>query len=275
MEHEKHQYYFEKHLRNEMAEDERLAFDEKLSADASLRLAFEYYKLNRQKLLEQLIEEHNLIKKDTRLNKFIFLFISLTGMLLTFNYFVSKNELLALNKIDEKPKNIFVRYIPFMNWGNRLEKKPKIEKSENEPEVLATIGEVKEDEKVERLDPSIDGNERLASDLFIADTFISVCEKKWIDQYITYKNNLLDSTLFDSILVKPILPAKDKNKTLLVEFWKSPFDYQGYLYQGNKLILYGIAFPTDVYIYAKSDTLKAILPKHKFSIIEQPNFNAF
>jgi hypothetical protein len=51
--HDKHQYYFEKYLRGEMPHDEREAFDEKLAADAALRMAFEYYKLNRQQLLEQ------------------------------------------------------------------------------------------------------------------------------------------------------------------------------------------------------------------------------
>src|SRR6478735_3428497 len=80
--HDKHQYYFEKYLRNDMPEDEREVFEQKLAADASLRMAFEYYKLNRQKLLEQLIEEHQLSRRDNRLNKLIFLLISLTGIVL-------------------------------------------------------------------------------------------------------------------------------------------------------------------------------------------------
>src|SRR6478609_6650198 len=120
--HDKHQYYFEKYLRNEMPQEDRSAFDEKLAEDASLRMAFEYYRLNRDTLLADLIKEHKLTRRDNRFNKLIFLLISLTGIALTFNYFVYRQPTSSTNPQPSKG-NIFVRYIPFLNKETKPEPK--------------------------------------------------------------------------------------------------------------------------------------------------------
>ncbi len=270
--HEKHQYHFEKYLRNEMPADERMAFDEKLSADASLRMAFEYYKLNRQELLQNLIEDHNLIRKDDRFNKLILLLISLTGIALTFNYFVYRDN--HLQTVDTaKPKNIFIRYIPFLNWEKDKKSIPPADVKTDTGETQTAL--VVDSNPIARLEPSVDGEERLASDQFLSDTFIAVLDINLIEQLRSITPQT-DSSYIDSVnVLVHAQTAKNKTTKVLVEFWQSPVHYSGYLFAQNKLILYGVPFGTPVYIYKKNNQLVAILPAVEIELIEQPNFTSF
>jgi hypothetical protein len=269
--HDKHQYYFEKYLRNEMSLEEREVFDRKLADDAALRMAFEYYKLNRQKLLEQLIEEHQLAKRDNRLNKLIFLLISLTGLILVISPFVNKSD--VDDKTKEVPQNIFVRYIPFLNWENRTDK--KVEEPSLPKHPAATVKVIEKEEPIEALEPSLDRNERLLSDEFVGDTFIPIWDKGFYAKYVMYKDQK-DTLAMDSLMKRLNgLSNKDKQKKLLVEYWDSPLDYKGYLYLENKLVLYGMPYPNSVYIYKVRDTSVVVLPNGQFPLIEQPKFMSF
>jgi hypothetical protein len=255
-----------------MSEDEREAFNLKIKADAALRMAFEYYKLNRQKLLEQLIEEHQLAKKDGRLNKLIFLLISLTGIALVVNHFIYKN--VELSRVQqEKPNNIFVRYIPFLNWENRSDK--KVEESKQPKHIVLPSKPIEKEDAPTALEPSIDRNERLSSDEFDRDTAIAIWEKAYFDKRMAYKR-MADSLGIDTAAKGANLPAlKDKPKKLLVEFWQSPFQYKGYLYYENKIVLYGIEYPSTVYIYKANDTLSLVLPNGIYPLTDQPKFSSF
>lgn len=271
--HDKHQYYFEKYLRNEMPVDERKAFEQQLSEDAPLRMAYEYYKLNRQQLLKDLIEEHKLTRNDSRLNKLIFLFISLTGITLTFFYFTQKKDTISTTDT-EKNSNIFVRYIPFLNWENRTEKKEmKVVQAIKDSAILDDIDEVL---IIDTLEPSTNQEERLASDDFIIDTFVTVIDKATFD-FLTAEQHQKDSLQLDSIMLsKPILkPIKDKRQKLLVEFWKSPVNYTGYLYAENKLVLYGLEPNTVVYIYKWNNELYAAINDLHLLLTEKNNFTRF
>jgi hypothetical protein len=270
--HDKHQYYFERYLRNEMPKDEQMAFEEKLTEDASLRMALEYYKLNRQKLLEQLIEEHKLTKRDNRLNKLIFLLISLTGIGLTFNYFIYRSQNISSIQ-NEKSKNVLIRYIPFLNWEKRIEKKnitSKFIHLDSNTFQNDTIAEA-----IDTLVPSTDRNERLLSDQFIADTFINIWEKSFFDQWII-QNELLASSTSDSIEPKIMsVNPKENTSKLLVEYWKSPVSYRGYLFVENKLVIYGIPFSTILYVYKDRNIYVMVLPTGSFQLTEQTNFIPF
>jgi hypothetical protein len=268
--HDKHQYYFEKYLRNEMPEDERLALNEQLEADSALRMAFEYYKLNRQQLLEQLIEEHKLARRDNRLNKLIFLLISLTGIALTFNYFLYKDDNANASK-KEDSANVIIRYIPFLDWKGKNEKKS--EPAKQNVQVPTDTAEITKDEPIEQLEPSVDGNERLLSDHFLADTFVSILDKSNYELLISQAK---DSLRGDSLPVKKAVQNPNpKTKKLLVEFWQSPVKYSGYLYADNKLVLYGISYPGKIYIYKGSDHNIVVLPFGEYPLIEQTKFTQF
>lgn len=265
--HDKHQYYFEKYLRNDMPEEEREVFEQKLADDAALRMAFEYYKLNRQKLLEQLIEEHQLSRRDNRLNKLIFLLISLTGIVLVLSHFLNKNEAKG-NKEANKNQNIFVRYIPFLNWENRSDKKA----AEPVRRTAPAVHPKDTDDSIETLEPSLDRNDRLSSDKFMGDTFVTIWEKYYFDKWVVQKKQN-DSLAMDSLVRKA--GSKDKTKKLLVEFWSSPLNYRGFLFNENKLVVYGLPYPCAIYIYKDQDSAVVVLPNGRFTLIDQPKFIQF
>ncbi|MES2559721.1 MAG: hypothetical protein V4590_08280 [Bacteroidota bacterium] len=277
--HDKHLYHFEKYLRQEMTDDERLAFDEKLSADPELKQAFVYYKAHRAKLLKELIAEHEESRKDNRFNKLIFLLISLTGIALAFNY------VLYLNKEEDKtvdstpPKNIFVRYIPFLNWDNRNEKidssKTSLKKDSTLKPVLTTPAP--ETEPIETIEPAIKDEERSITDIFLNDTFITIYDKSYIDQLLGWKQYCTDSVSGDTSLTvvqQPIKP-KGKNSPLFVEFWQSPVGYKGYLFTGKKLIVYGVEAPFDIYIYRDNNETNALINSSSIPLIPKSNFQPF
>ncbi|MES2780581.1 MAG: hypothetical protein V4651_11845 [Bacteroidota bacterium] len=276
--HDKHLYHFEKYLRKEMTDDERLAFNEKLSADPELKQAFNYYKSHRAALLKELIAEHEETRKDNRFNKLIFLLISLTGIALAFNYYLytNKEEQIADTA---PPKNIFVRYIPFLNWENRGEKidsvklAVKIDSIQKKTQIIVQGPKV---EPIETIEPALRDEERSNTDHFLNDTFITIHEKPYIDQLLAWKQYRADSAAGDSVAViaQPTKP-KGKNNQLFVEFWQSPVGYKGYLFTGKKLILYGVETPSYIYIYKENNEIHALLPKVTINLVAQPNFQPF
>jgi hypothetical protein len=269
MQHEKHQYYFEKYLRQEMPEQEKIVFERKLAEDASLRMAFEYYKLNRQQLLDELINEHQLQRKDGRLNRLIFALISLTGIALTYAYFSDKNNSTA--KTQDTP-NILVRYIPFLNWENRVSTK-KIPLTQKTTDTVSTqpIPAI-----TDTLEPSTDPDERLISDEFVSDTFVPILNKYaaaklWMQFH--QKDTILQMDTVNNDAWVDF--KKHSDGMLLVEFWKSPFDFKGYLFTQNKLVVYGKTLPLSMYIFKEADSLFAIIQGKEIILTTQPKFTSF
>ncbi len=264
--HDKHQYYFEKYLRNEMPEAERSAFDEKLAEDAALRMAFEYYRLNRDTLLAELIKEHKLTRRDNRLNKLIFLLISLTGIALTFNYFVYRQPTTGNTNPQPAKSNIFVRYVPFLN------REPKSNRPVATP--VAVHRTTVNKDTITNLEPSTDRDERLRSDLYQRDTFVTVMDKAGANAWLTFWHQT-DSLGADSPATRPVFSKSNKAPIMLVEYWESPFGYKGYFLQKNTLVLYGIRQPK-IIVYKEQHELFLMLPeKGRILITEQPNFTSF
>lgn len=272
IQHDKHQYYFEKYLRNEMPDDERTAFDQKLAEDAELNQSFRYYKSHRLNLLHNLELEHKLDKKDTRLNKLIFLLISLTGIALTFNYYLYKAP--AANNFDgQTGRKPLYTYIPFVNWEKRAEKAaPKKEVAKKDTVQTKPA----KDEPIIVLEPSPLDDERSATDVFLTDSFIYIYDKAYIAQLIDAKANGTDSLLQDSMgEIAPQVRGREHNNQLFVEFWQSPVKYKGYRFSGKKLIVYGIELPYDIYVYRDNNTVYLIHPFGETELTEQANFQPF
>ena len=276
--HDKHLYHFEKYLSQEMTDDERLAFDEKLSADPELNQAFVYYKAHRANLLKELIAEHEETRKDNRFNKLIFLLISLTGIALAFNFYLYKNKADKPTDVTP-PKNIFVRYIPFLNWDNRNDKIDTVKiavKKDSLPTKTVILEEEPATEAIETIEPALKDEERSFTDIFLTDTFITIHEKAYIDQLLVWKQYRVDSASNDSIaIVLPPVKPKGKTTQLFVEFWQSPVGYKGYLFTGKKLIVYGIESPFDIYIFKENNETRAKLPSGNLNLIPKSNFQAF
>jgi hypothetical protein len=175
--------------------------------------------------------------------------------------------------LSEQPQNIFVRYIPFLNWENRAAK--TVEEHTPVKQHPAPVKIVEKEEHIEQLEPSLDRNERLLSDEFLGDTFVSVWEKGFYDRWLSFKKQG-DSLALDSLMKKPMNPGnKEKSRKLLVEYWASPFQYKGYLFMENKLVVYGLPYPGKVFVYRNRDTAVAVLPNGQFPLIEKDKFTSF
>lgn len=265
IQHDKHQYYFEKYLRQEMSQEEVRAFESKLQEDAPLRLAFEYYRLNRSELLKDLIEEHKLKRRDNRLNQLFFLLISLTGIALVFNYYMYRKN----GTSDQtKEQSVLVKYIPFLNWENRSDKKTN--RSEVHSAETDSTAESALEEPPAPLEPSVNGDERLASDQFIRDTFIMVVDELAATRILHPDSVLADST---DKLIPPMV--KSRPQKLLVEFWESPLQYKGYLFANQKLVIYGMSPEIPLVIFKNGEELKAAWPEKTILLTELPNFIPF
>lgn len=269
IQHDKHQYYFEKFLRKEMTPEESDAFNEKLSADASLRLAFEYYKLNREKLLSDLMAEHAAIRKDNRLNKLIFLLISLTGISLTFAYYLNKSSQPS-NGAAQPESKPFYMYIPFINW-KQTTPSPSIIKTDSTP-----VANNKTD-SLATIEPDLEDDARPLNDVFLGDTLMYVYDKQtvfsWLERIDSFElqvKQLTDSTV---ALAKPLLPKpKTKHPYFLVEFWQSPVGYKGYLLSENKIVVYGLDTPFKWTLYSDT-TLNVIYDKGETNLIADKNYH--
>jgi hypothetical protein len=279
--HDKHQYYFEKYLRNEMSYHERMAFDEKLAEDEALNQAFVFYRANREVMLKNLIEEHKLDRRDGRLNKLIFLLISLTGIALTFNYYFYKAPAQRSGKqTPQKQREPLYTYIPFVNWEKRSEKNQPKKDTATPPPAQVKTRQQPADDSIVVLEPSTRDDERTANDVFLTDTFISVYEQAYIRSLIASRKKAADhhhpADHHDQDSVATHKPAKpEKHGQLFVEFWQSPVKYRGYLFNGKKLIIYGVRSPFEIYIYKHDDTFEMLYASEEIPLIPQPNFQAF
>jgi hypothetical protein len=131
-------------------------------------------------------------------------------------------------------------------------------------------------EPIETIEPAIRDEERSITDIFLNDTFITIHDKTYIEQLMAWKQYRLDSGSRDSIamVLQPLKP-KSKTNQLFVEFWQSPVGYKGYLFTGKKLIVYGVEYPFDIYIYKENNEIHAMLPNGTIDLVPQPNFQPF
>ena len=95
-------------------------------------------------------------------------------------------------------------------------------------------------------------------DVFLNDSLIWVYElEKFKDKYNSI-NHSTDSTLTDSMVTKLTLQSLSKlnqiNKPLFVEFWFSVIGFNGYQFNGKKLIIYGINKPFEVFILKRNNS---------------------
>lgn len=259
-----------------MSYHERMAFDEKLSEDASLKEAFSFYKDHRMAMLQDLIEEHRLTRRDTRFNKLIFLLISLTGIALTVNYYYlhKENTNAPPAPVEQKHRKPFYTYIPFVNWEKRAEKTEIKKDSLKKAPVVAPVAEAKETAMV-ILEPSAMDEERSENDVFLTDSFVLIHDKAYIQMLLSAKKANMDTALADSVITIPKAKNKDKNNQLFVEFWQSPVQYRGYRFNGKKLILYGIEHPYEIYVYKDDNVIYLLHPFGQTPLIQQPNFHLF
>ena len=284
--HEKHQYFYEKYLRNEMPDNERRAFEEKLSADDSFNYSFHHYKNHRKQFLKDLlVEDETEAKKRWNLNSWIYLLISITGIVLSINYYLFKDHENESGEMQNTNSwNIFNR-IPFLSKRNEPLKQEPHRITKPTPGISAIediTDSVKNNEPVEG-NEEIQGNEQasVANDVMELDSFVVTYEKYYFELRFKAIKSETDSILVDSLT--EMLAAKSAGRNaqfskpvmVYVEFWRSPVNFRGYKFNGKKLVVYGINYPYEIYLLRDGDDIILRNTHNEFVLTRDNNFHKF
>ena len=279
--HDKHTYYFEKYLRNEMSREEKKAFEKKLYADIDFKNDFDKYAANHDAILKQELEEYyneEIIPNKPKNYTWIWVMISIFGIVLIIDYYAN------IKYIEKQKENQTYKEVLVDRFTNAFIdpiKKISAKITQNKVLIDTTISTISADESYYEIDSinnakidsslienkiqnqfqqylngkNIDEN---VKDVFLNDSLIWVYElEKFKDKYNSI-NHSTDSTLTDSMVTKLTLQSLSKlnqiNKPLFVEFWFSVIGFNGYQFNGKKLILYGINKPFDVFILKRNNS---------------------
>jgi hypothetical protein len=279
--HDKHTYYFEKYLRNEMSREEKKAFEKKLYADIDFKNDFDKYAANHDAILKQELEEYyneEIIPNKPKNYTWIWVMISIFGIVLIIDYYAN------IKYIEKQKENQTYKEVLVDRFTNAFIdpiKKISAKITQNKVLIDTTISTIRADESYyeidsinnEKIDSSLIENkiqnqfqqylngkniDENVKDVFLNDSLIWVYElEKFKDKYNSI-NHFTDSTLTDSMVTKLTLQSLSKlnqiNKPLFVEFWFSIIGFNGYQFNGKKLILYGINKPFDVFILKRNNS---------------------
>lgn len=269
MGHDKHQYYFEKYLRDELSELDKSSFVEKLSEDANLRNAFNDYKKNRAAQLKRVLAGNEETTLNNKLLSAMYLLISVTGIALAVNYYIDSEKLKLSNESLEKHNKPKERKLwdKLPVFGNKSNKATPAEII-TEPEEIELEDALLSDNRkaatiaLNMTDKKTAPNNNLKADILLHDTFLAPIEKEVYELRFKVVKSRADSMNNDSITnltYSRISQGKlHTDNPVLVEFWKSPVNYKGYSFNGKKLVLYGLSKPyaISLYIEKKEISLK-------------------
>ena len=285
--HDKHLYFFEKFIRNEMSEDEKLAFENRLKTDEPFQKDFDQYINNRKLILEQELAEYDrpIIPQKTNGYRWLYVIVSILCLVLIVDYYTNKKYEESINPqssvIDKI--NIFKKLNDKINSYNKNLESASIESDENivqspknnnrkvSADTLSLIktGEIGED------------IEEANADVMLFDTLLTVID---FEAFKEKQKNLLldtDSLITDSmssaIALRSMIknPIKAKQQQVYVEFWQSPEDYAGYTFNGKKLILFGHQKPDNIFLLKRINQIILHLSDNEILLLSDSNFHNY
>lgn len=277
MQHDKHTYYFEKYLRNEMTRNEKSAFEKKLSIDAEFKAHFDAYAANHEAIIrEELAEyyEEDIIPDKPKSYSWFLVLLSVLGLALIIDYYANqkyfeeqKANQTYKEEIVDRLKNAFVEPFKKMSF-NKNNKQDSINKvvtisadnsyyadyqidtldAQGEDSVLIEEKIIDQFEQLMR-DKNLESN---LKDIFIEDSLMLVVDLEKFKEKFTYITHATDTLLTDSAItrlaVASLFKMPNANKPLFVEFWQSLVGFNGYQFNGKKLVVYGLKKPFNVFI---------------------------
>lgn len=296
-EHDKHQYYFEKYIRNEMKPDERAIFEQKLQSDTKLKQAFEFYRNNRLKIIEEELKEYQedlttIIHPPKKPEKWgwLYLSISVLGLVLIADYFIG---LKYRQEIHDKPRksiieriNIFDDKKEIVNQSDEKLDQPKKEIKNtpaetnlmvaNEDSLTTLLNEFKQ-QLTEFKQENIASN--LNEDVLLFDSIFGVLNENLFYQRMHDLTVSTDSVLTDSAIIMLTLKSmlRKPERMLFTEFWKSPVNFKGYRFSGKKIQIYGITPQIPCYFLYDAFQNKHYLinGKLRYELVQDNYFHKF
>lgn len=285
--HDKHLYFFEKFIRNEMNEDEKLAFENRLKIDVPFQNDFELYISNRKVILEQELAEYNkpIIPKKSNGYRWLYVIVSILCLVLIIDYYTNKKyeESISQKSSVIDKINIFKKLNDKINSYNKnADATPDESEDKVSPisktSVHKTITDTITTNKLGEISEDI---EEANADVMLFDTLLTVIE---FDAFKEKQKNLLldtDSLITDSmssaIALRTIIknPAKAKQQQVYLEFWQSPEDYAGYTFNGKKLILFGHQKPNNIFLLKRTNQIILHLSDNEILLLSDNNFHNY
>ena len=285
--HDKHLYFFEKFIRNEMSEDEKLAFENRLTSDEPFQKDFELYISNRNVILKQELAEYSkpIIPPKTNGYRWLYVIVSILCLVLIIDYYANKKfeeSLTRQSSVIDKI-NIFKKLNDKINSYNKNAESVSTESEEkvtnpskiiNHKEVADTISYIKNGVISEDI-------EEANADVMLFDTLLTVID---FEAFKEKQKNLLldtDSLITDSmssaIALRSMIknPVKAKQQKVYVEYWQSPEDYAGYTFNGKKLILFGHQKPDNIFLLKRINQIILHLSDNEILLLSDNNFHNY
>lgn len=265
IQHDKHQYYFEKFLRNEMKEEELAAFRLRLLEDEAFRADFDYYTANRKSILDEELLEYDepeiLLRKPQKWG-WVYAILSVLCLVLIVDYFLTARYSESV-QAEKKRKPFIERFNVFKtkDFDNLV-----IEKTGEKPKTKQKLEQVEADTMLgsgifdKEIEPYLERDRMgVKGDYFVSDSLFYVFEKADIQKKMNELKTQSANELADSILALMIVKSSFKTlgipkRQLLVEFWDSPLHFRGYLFNGKKLVLYDLGFADELVLVFDEQT---------------------
>lgn len=257
IQHDKHQYYFEKFLRNEMKEEELAAFRLRLLEDEAFRADFDYYTANRKSILDEELLEYDepeiLLRKPQKWG-WVYAILSVLCLVLIVDYFLTARYSESV-QAEKKRKPFIERFNVFKakDVDNMVVEKEEVRPKKNQKteisEADTLLGSGIIDKEIE---PYLERDRMgVKGDYFISDSLFFVFEKADIQKKINELKAESENIMVDSVLEQMIVKTSFKTlgipkRQLLVEFWDSPLHFRGYIFNGKKLVLYDLEYADEL-----------------------------
>jgi hypothetical protein len=285
--HDKHLYFFEKFIRNEMSEDEKLAFENRLKTDEPFHKDFDLYISNRNVILEQELAEYNkpIIPIKTNGYRWLYVIVSLLCLVLIIDYYANKKYEESINPqssvIDKI--NIFKKLNDKINSYNKNAESSSVEPEENISQSPKNyIRKSSEDtisfEKTGEISEDI---EEANADVMLFDTLLTVIDfeafKEKQKKLLLDTDSLITDSMSSAIALRSMIknPVKAKQQQVYVEYWQSPEDYAGYTFNGKKLILFGHQKPDNIFILKRINQIILHLSDNEILLLSDNNFHNY
>jgi len=262
--HDIHQFYFERYLRNKLSVAEKTELENQLASDAELQQAFQHYKSHRKDLLKELVQEHDKPLKRSRLLNYFYLTITIAGIFLTINFYQENETLKAERRRDKNLISRLLDHIPFISktHKNKSAKPEKNSTYSNKPI------EKPSDLNLEQADSTELKNLKEETE---SDTVITA----WYAEQFTFTDSA--ATRFNG-LKQSLLNAEEYDRyegtPVGINFINTKKGNQ-YSYDGNTLTLYSLSKPSIfIFIREQGETIW-VTPDQEIILIADQQLHSY
>lgn len=258
--HDKHQYYFEKYLRNEMKGEELQLFEAKLKSDDTLQSSFEFYLKNRKEIVAEELAEYDepeLMKRKPQKWGWLLAVFSALALVLIVDFYLA-NFYQEQQANERKPLIEKINVFRGLPRSEVTASNEQVSVKEKSSKIVPDVYSENEDSLHFALDAQLqkqlnNGELNLEGDYFVIDSLFKVLENAQLNERIKQLREGLDTLHVDSSLEEMVRQSFFENphlitRQLLVEYWDSPIHIRGYLFNGKKLLLYGLDLNETIYL---------------------------